>query len=132
MRAVQEADKPSHIVGLGNYTLIMMVIGIIAIAVGDELAIADPGGATGLRRQPARLRRSGDLFACPVGVHARGDRPHAEVADPGLRGVVGPSPRHRTLQPRLAVTAASAVLVGVAVDDARAEPRSATPDVAAP
>lgn len=44
LRAVQETEDPARIVGLGNYTLIMMVIGIIAIAVGDELAIADPGG----------------------------------------------------------------------------------------
>jgi hypothetical protein len=32
----------------------------------------------------------------------------------------------------VAVTAASAVLVAVAVDDARAEPRPVTPDMAAP
>ncbi len=41
--AVEGAAKPSRIVGLGNYVLILMVIGIVAIAVGDELAIADPG-----------------------------------------------------------------------------------------
>jgi low temperature requirement protein LtrA len=46
--AVREAAKPSRLVGLGNYTLIVMVIGIIAIAVGDELAIAHPHDSTTL------------------------------------------------------------------------------------
>jgi low temperature requirement protein LtrA len=38
-------DDPSRIVAVGNYTLVAMVIGIVAIAVGDELAIADPAAA---------------------------------------------------------------------------------------
>jgi len=45
VRAAQETDNPSRLVGWGNYTLIAMVIGIVAIAVGDELAIAHPGGS---------------------------------------------------------------------------------------
>ncbi len=36
------ASDPSRIVAVGNYTLIAMVVGIVAIAVGDELAIASP------------------------------------------------------------------------------------------
>ena len=43
--AAEEATDAVGIVGLGNYTLILMVIGIIAIAVGDELAIVAPHGA---------------------------------------------------------------------------------------
>jgi low temperature requirement protein LtrA len=42
LEAVSRAGDASRIVGLGNYALIAMVAGIIAIAVGDELAIADP------------------------------------------------------------------------------------------
>jgi low temperature requirement protein LtrA len=42
LRAAEGAADASRIVGLGNYTLILMVIGIIAIAVGDELAIVNP------------------------------------------------------------------------------------------
>jgi low temperature requirement protein LtrA len=41
--AVKGASDASRIVGLGNYTLIVMVIGIVGIAVGDELALAHPG-----------------------------------------------------------------------------------------
>lgn len=46
--AVAGARDASRLVAVGNYTLVAMVIGIIGIAVGDELAIADPGfeGAT--------------------------------------------------------------------------------------
>lgn len=46
VQAVRETDSPSRLVGWGNYTLIAMVVGIVAIAVGDELAIADPGGGS--------------------------------------------------------------------------------------
>lgn len=41
--AVEGPGNASRLVAVGNYTLIAMVVGIIAIAVGDELAIADPG-----------------------------------------------------------------------------------------
>ncbi len=42
--AVEGAADASRLVAVGNYTLIAMVIGIIAIAVGDELALIDPVG----------------------------------------------------------------------------------------
>jgi low temperature requirement protein LtrA len=41
--AVAGARDASRLVAVGNYTLVAMVIGIIGIAVGDELAIAAPG-----------------------------------------------------------------------------------------
>ncbi len=132
VRAVQEAEKPSRIVGLGNYTLILMVIGIIAIAVGDELAIADPGGSI-----------SFDVSLLVFG----GPAIFLLAQSAFMRGATGRLPGSRILacaallvlalatapfSLAVAVTAATAVLVGVAVDDARAEPRSATPDMAAP
>jgi low temperature requirement protein LtrA len=132
VRAVEEADRPSRIVGLGNYTLILMVIGIIAIAVGDELAIADPGGSTS--------------FAVSLLIFG-GPAIFLLAQSAFMRGATGRLPRSRILACAallvlalatapfslvVAVTVASAVLVGVAVDDARAEPRSATPDMAAP
>jgi low temperature requirement protein LtrA len=40
--AVEGSGNASRLVAVGNYTLIAMVIGIIAIAVGDELAIGFP------------------------------------------------------------------------------------------
>jgi low temperature requirement protein LtrA len=41
--AVRSAGDGSRLVAFGNYSLVAMVIGVIGIAVGDELAIADPG-----------------------------------------------------------------------------------------
>jgi low temperature requirement protein LtrA len=41
--AAEGSGDASRLVAVGNYTLIAMVVGIIAIAVGDELAIAYPG-----------------------------------------------------------------------------------------
>jgi low temperature requirement protein LtrA len=47
IEALDGAGDASRIVAVGNYTLVAMVVGIVAIATGDELAIADPGhGAT--------------------------------------------------------------------------------------
>ena len=40
LEAAGGAADPSRIVAFGNHTLIAMVVGIVAIAVGDELAIA--------------------------------------------------------------------------------------------
>jgi low temperature requirement protein LtrA len=82
--AVEEAPDAVGVVGLGNYTLILMVIGIIAIAAGDGLAIANPhaantfdtsllifgGPAIFLLAQAAFMRRAtgsvprSRLFAC--------------------------------------------------------------------
>jgi low temperature requirement protein LtrA len=132
VRAVQEADKPSRIVGLGNYTLILMVIGIIAIAVGDELAIADPGGSTSFDVSllifggPAIFLLAQSAFMRVAAGRMPGSRISACAALLVLALATAP------FSLAVAVTVASAVLVGVAVDDARAEPRSATPDMAAP
>lgn len=45
--ATTTVADPSRIVAVGNYALIAMVIGIVGIAVGDELALVDPQGPTG-------------------------------------------------------------------------------------
>lgn len=121
VRAVQEADKPSRIVGLGNYTLILMVIGIIAIAVGDELAIADPGGPIG--------------FAVAVLVFG-GPAIFLLAQLVFMRGAAGSVPRSRLLACAAllvlavataplsllaTVIASTAVLVAVAVGDTRSD-----------
>src|SRR5699024_7012710 len=59
IKAIEGAADPSRIVGLGNYTLILMVIGIVAIAVGDELAIAHP-------HDPSTLSTSVLIFGGPA------------------------------------------------------------------
>lgn len=41
--AVRSSRDGSRLVAVGNYSLVAMVIGVVGIAVGDELAIAYPG-----------------------------------------------------------------------------------------
>jgi low temperature requirement protein LtrA len=128
--AVEGAADASRIVGLGNYTLILMVIGIVAIAVGDELAIAHPhdpntlstavlifgGPAIFLLAQLAFMRRAtggvprSRLIACiALAVLALATAPFSLLA---------------------AVVAASAVLVAVAVGDTRVEAGRSSPRLA--
>jgi low temperature requirement protein LtrA len=130
VRAVEEADRPSRIVGLGNYTLIAMVIGIIAIAVGDELAIAHP-------HDPTSLAVSALIFGGPA---------IFLLAQLGfMRSATGSFPRSRILacvallvlalatapfDLLVAVVAATAVLVGVAIDETRSGPSSPGEDIA--
>jgi low temperature requirement protein LtrA len=122
MNAVEGAADASRIVGLGNYTLIVMVIGIIAIAVGDELAIAGP-------HDPSTLNTAVLIFGGPA---------IFLLAQLGfMRRATGRVPRPRViacvalimlgvatapLSLLAAVVASSAVLVAVAIDDTRAGP----------
>jgi low temperature requirement protein LtrA len=120
LKAIDGARDASYIVGLGNYALIAMVAGIIAIAVGDELAIADPqaGGDAStaalvfggplifLLAQMAFMRRATGRLPTP--------RVVACVALVALGFATVP------LALLVAIIAASAVLVAVAVEDTRA------------
>jgi low temperature requirement protein LtrA len=119
--AVKGAADASRIVGLGNYTLIAMVIGIVGIAVGDELALAHPGGdpsaaaialifggpAIFLLAQLGFMRRAAGAVPRP--------RLAACIALAVLAAVTVP------LNLLVAVLAASAVLLVVAIADTRSE-----------
>ncbi|HEV7400871.1 MAG TPA: low temperature requirement protein A [Solirubrobacterales bacterium] len=124
IKAVEGAGDPSRIVGIGNYTLIAMVIGIVAIAVGDELAIAGP-------HDPSTLSTAVLIFGGPA---------IFLLAQLGyMRGATGQAPRARLLacgtlvvlalataplSLLVAVIASSTVLLAVAIDDTRARPGS--------
>jgi low temperature requirement protein LtrA len=130
--AIDGAANPSRIVAIGNYTLIVMVIGIIAIAVGDELAIAEPTG-------PSTLSTALLIFGGPA---------IFLLAQLGfMRGATGQMPRPRVLacialvvlalataplSLLAALIAASAVLVAVAIDDTRTGPTPLDSPTAAP
>jgi low temperature requirement protein LtrA len=132
INAAEEAADASRIVGLGNYTLILMVIGIIAIAVGDELAIAHP-------HDPNTLETAVLIFGGPA---------IFLLAQLGfMRRATGHAPRSRALACLsllvlsiataplgllAAVVASSAVLVAVAVADTRAEPNRPAVAMSAP
>jgi low temperature requirement protein LtrA len=132
MNAIEGAPDASRIVGLGNYTLILMVIGVIAIAVGDELAIAQP-------HDPSTVNTALLIFGGPV---------IFLLAQLGfMRRVAGRVPRTRVfaclglvalgittipLSLLAAVIASSAVLIAVAIDDTRAEPAPSSSSTATP
>jgi low temperature requirement protein LtrA len=132
INAVEGAPDASRIVGLGNYTLIVMVIGIIAIAVGDELAMANP-------HDPNTVSTAVLIFGGPtifllaqLGFMRRvtGSVPRARVV--ACIGLVVLGIATLPLNLVAAVIASSAVLVAVAIDDTRAEPDQLSPRVAAP
>lgn len=123
VRAVRETDSPSRLVGWGNYTLVAMVVGIIAIAVGDELAIAHP-------HDPTTLAVSVLIFGGPLIFlvaqlgFMRRSRVVACLALLILALATAP------LDLLAAVAAATAVLVAVAVSDTRADPEPASVSMA--
>jgi low temperature requirement protein LtrA len=132
VRAVRETDSPSRLVGWGNYTLIAMVIGIIAIAVGDELAIAHP-------HDPTTLAVSILIFGGPLIflLAQLGFMRRATGAVPGSRvlacmALLVLALATIPLSLLAAVIASTAVLVGVAIADGQAKPEPASPQMAAP
>jgi low temperature requirement protein LtrA len=130
LKAAEGAADASRIVGLGNYTLILMVIGIIAIAVGDELAIVNP-------HDPNTLNTAALIFGGPA---------IFLLAQLGyMRRVTGSVPQSRLLACLAlivlavataplgllaAVAASSATLLAVAVADTRADAIGFRPTVA--
>lgn len=121
LNAVGDAADASRIVGFGNYTLIAMVIGIVAIAVGDELAIADPGGANSL--STAALVFGGPaIFLLAQFVFMRratGRAPQARLL--ACLGLAALALATAPLSLLAAIVASSAVLAAVAFDDTRGD-----------
>jgi low temperature requirement protein LtrA len=121
MKAVQETVNPSHIVALGNYTLILMVIGIIAIAAGDELAIAHPNDPTTLAVSVLVFGGPAIFLLAQLGFMRRAtgglSRSRVVACIALLVLAIATAP----LSLLAAVIASSAVLVAVAIDDTRAE-----------
>ncbi|HSR93419.1 MAG TPA: low temperature requirement protein A [Solirubrobacterales bacterium] len=132
LNAVEGADDASRIVGLGNYTLIVMVIGIIAIAVGDELAIAQPHGANTVSTAVLVFGGPAIFLLAQLGFmrRATGRAPRARVL--ACIGLVVLGIALLPFSLLVAVIASSAVLVAVAIDDTRAEPDRLGAPLAAP
>jgi low temperature requirement protein LtrA len=132
VQAVGDTDSPSRLVGWGNYTLIAMVVGIIAIAVGDELAIAHPHDPTSLAVTvlvfggPAIFLMAQLVFMRT----ATGAVPRSRVLACSALLVLALATAPFSLL--AAVIAATAVLAGVAIDDTRSEPGPAAEAIAAP
>jgi low temperature requirement protein LtrA len=122
MSAVEGAPDASRIVGLGNYTLIAMVIGIVAIAVGDELAIAHPHAPSTLTTTVLIFGGPAIFLLAQLGFmrRAAGSVPRARLFACAALVVLALATAPLSLL--AAVIASSAVLVGVAIDDTRGGP----------
>lgn len=120
--AAEGAGDASRLVAIGNYTLVAMVIGIVAIAVGDELAIAYPDfdvtpSATALIfGGPAIFLLAQLVFMRGVS----GQAPRARIGGCLALGVLALLTASFSLL--IAVIASSTVLLAVAIGDTRAEP----------
>ncbi len=130
VEAVERAREPSQlsrIVGLGNYTLILMVIGIVAIAVGDELAIVDPGGPTTLASAVLVFGGPAIFLLSQLGFirRATGRTPRTRLGACGALAVLALATAPLSLL--AALIGASAVLATVAFDDTRGGPAVAQP-----
>lgn len=124
IEAVAGASEPkqlSRIVGLGNYTLILMVVGIVAIAVGDELAIVDPDGPMSLASAVLVFGGPALFLLAQLGFirRATGSAPPARLLACGALAVLALATAPLSLL--AALLGASAVLVAVAYDDSRGE-----------
>jgi low temperature requirement protein LtrA len=125
VRAVREMDDPARIVGLGNYTLILMVIGIIAIAVGDELAIAGPHDPTTLAISALVFGGPAIFLLAQLGFmrRATGSVPRSRIV--ACAALLALAVATAPLNLLAAVIASSAVLLAVAIYDTRTEPETA-------
>jgi low temperature requirement protein LtrA len=124
--ALEGAGDASRIVAIGNYTLVAMVIGIVAIAVGDELAIAHPGHDV-TASMTALIFGGPAIFLLAQLVFMRGasgQAPRARVSGCVALAVLALLTASFSLL--VAVIAASAVLLAVAIGDTRAEPGPAS------
>ncbi|HEX4464094.1 MAG TPA: low temperature requirement protein A [Solirubrobacterales bacterium] len=127
MDAIDGDGDASRLVAIGNYTLIAMVVGIIAIAVGDERALIEP--ALEVPVATAALIFGGPaifLLAQLAFIHqATGTISNARLIACGVLVFLALITSTFTLL--TAVIAASLVLLGVAIADTRAEkPSTAT------
>ena len=130
--AIDGAADASRLVAVGNYTLIAMVIGIIAIAVGDELAIAYPS-IDGTATTTALIFGGPAIFLLAQLVfmrHASGQAPRARIG--GCIALAILALLTSSLSLLLAVIAASAVLLAVAMTDTGSESDTGTATAVVP
>jgi low temperature requirement protein LtrA len=131
LKAAEGAADATRIVGLGNYTLILMVIGIIAIAVGDELAIVNPHDPNTLDTAMLIFGGPAIFLLSQLGYmrRATGRVPRSRLL--ACLALVGLAIATAPLSLLAAVTASSAVLLAVAVADTRAGANSLSAPTAA-
>jgi low temperature requirement protein LtrA len=120
--AVRSTADGSRLVAFGNYSLVAMVIGIIGIAVGDELAIAEPGFDAMTAAMSALIFGGPAVFLLAQLAffrQATGEISRSRIVACVALVVLAFATASFTLL--TAVIAASLVLFAVAVSDTRAE-----------
>ena len=126
--AVRSAGDGSRLVAFGNYSLVAMVIGIIGIAVGDELAIAEPSYPLITTAMSVLIFGGPALFLLAQLAffrQATGEVSQSRIAACVVLAFLALVTSSFTLL--WAVIAASLVLLGVAIDDTWADkPSTAT------
>jgi low temperature requirement protein LtrA len=126
--AVRSGGDGSRLVALGNYTLVAMVVGIVGIAVGDELAIAEPGFEEVTAAMSALIFGGPAIFLLAQLAffrQATGEISRSRIVACVALAVLAFATASFTLL--AAVIAASLVLLAVAIADTRAEkPGTAT------
>jgi low temperature requirement protein LtrA len=129
--AIDAEGDASRLVAVGNYTLIAMVLGIVAIAVGDELAIADPDGSVTASAAALIFGGPAVFLLAQLGFmrEATGRAPRSRALACAALLVLGLATG--TFSLLAAVVAASGVLLAVAVADSRAEHDPPSPATAA-
>jgi low temperature requirement protein LtrA len=133
MDAVEGTRDASRLVAIGNYTLIAMVVGIVAIAVGDQLAI-DFSDSTSTATTAALIFGGPAIFLLAQLAFMRqasGQAPRARIA--ACLALAALALLTASFSLLVTVIASSAVLLAVAISDTRAEPPLPTPSkMAAP
>jgi low temperature requirement protein LtrA len=121
IEAVDGAADASRLVAVGNYTLIAMVIGIIAIAVGDELALVDPSGTPSVAASALVFGGPAIFLLGQLAFmhQATGEAHRARVV--GCLSLAALALLTSPFSILVNVIAASCVLLAVAVIDTRAE-----------
>ena len=119
--AAMEAGDASRIVAVGNYALIAMVVGIVGITVGDELALVDPQGTT-TGAETALIFGGPALFLlAQLGFMRQATGVVQASRTLGCAALVVLALATAPLNLLLEVVAANAVLLAVALADVRAE-----------
>ena len=95
VEAAETAEDAGAVGWWGTWTLTLIVLALIAIAVGDELAIAHPGDDATLGFTILDVRRAGAVPARPGLLPARGARARPALAAAGAGRARDPRGRHR-------------------------------------
>ena len=95
VEVVETAEDAGAVGWWGTVTLTMIVLALIGIAVGDELAIAHPGDDATSGLHDPHVRRAGAVRARPGRLHARSGRAGPALPAAGPGGARDPRGRHR-------------------------------------